>query len=187
MRGEWCYISEYFSSDFCDSILEKIDKKSFQKSNIGVYGDTLNQNYRESEITWLFEESNWDISNEIWKVQRKVNLDWFDFHIDSCENYQISKYSGDVKGHYDEHIDVFWLNPETKHRKLSMVIQLSDENDYEGGNLIIRTGNQDPDPQLMRKKGTVIFFPSFIPHKVEPVISGDRYSLVTWFTGPKWR
>jgi predicted 2-oxoglutarate/Fe(II)-dependent dioxygenase YbiX len=31
--------------------------------------------------------------------------------------------------------------------------------------------------------GTVLVFPSFMPHGVEPVTKGIRYSIVTWMVG----
>ena len=39
----------------------------------------------------------------------------------------------------------------------------------------------------LRKKGTVIVFPSFVWHRVKPVLSGTRYSLVCWSLGQPWK
>jgi predicted 2-oxoglutarate/Fe(II)-dependent dioxygenase YbiX len=36
-------------------------------------------------------------------------------------------------------------------------------------------------------KGTVLVFPSFMPHGVEPVTKGMRYSIVTWMVGPYFK
>ena len=36
-------------------------------------------------------------------------------------------------------------------------------------------------------KGSIIFFPSFMPHQVAPVTEGVRYSLVAWFVGPPFK
>ena len=41
-------------------------------------------------------------------------------------------------------------------------------------------------PEL-KKKGTVIVFPSSMWHKVEPVTKGKRYSLVAWAEGFDFR
>ncbi len=35
--------------------------------------------------------------------------------------------------------------------------------------------------------GTVLVFPSFMPHGVEPVTKGVRYSVVTWMVGPYFK
>ena len=64
-----------------------------------------------------------------------------------------------------------------KTRKLSMTIVLNDE--YEGGEFQFFN-----DKTLIKEKqGTVIIFPSYMQHRVRPIKSGIRYSLVVWFLG----
>ena len=60
-----------------------------------------------------------------------------------------------------------------------MSIILND--DFEGGDFEIY-GEESELP-----KGSVIVFPSFIEHRVAPVIKGTRYSLVAWFVGPPFK
>ena len=70
-------------------------------------------------------------------------------------------------------------------RKLSLVVQLSDPEDYEGGDLEIYTGHE---PLVVKKKkGMTAFFPSYQLHGVTPVTKGTRYSLVVWVHGPAFR
>jgi PKHD-type hydroxylase len=38
-----------------------------------------------------------------------------------------------------------------------------------------------------RKRGTLILFPSFLIHRVTPVNSGVRESMVSWISGPNFR
>mgnify|MGYP001205851066 CR=1 FL=1 len=85
-------------------------------------------------------------------------------------------------------MDSFLGSGEVSDRKLSMTIQLSDSHEYEGGNFEFRDhiSNIPPKEQL-RKKGTVLIFPSFLYHSVQPVTKGTRKSLVTWIEGPAWR
>jgi PKHD-type hydroxylase len=67
-------------------------------------------------------------------------------------------------------------------RKLTIIIQLSDEDDYEGGALeVFGTEVQ----VLPRRRGTIIAFPSFLFHRVTPVTSGIRRALVAWIGGPR--
>jgi PKHD-type hydroxylase len=40
---------------------------------------------------------------------------------------------------------------------------------------------------MARARGTVIAFPSYVLHRVTPIIAGTRKSLVVWITGPKFR
>ena len=67
-------------------------------------------------------------------------------------------------------------------RKISLSIQLTNENSYEGGDLefmINRSTIKAP-----REKGTAILFPYYITHRVTDVTKGKRNSLVFWFHGP---
>ena len=73
------------------------------------------------------------------------------------------------------------------HRKLSAIVQLTDESSYEGGNLEFFNIQEYPPTKDIRKQGSVTFFPSFIEHQATPVTKGKRYSLACWFDGPKWR
>ena len=69
-----------------------------------------------------------------------------------------------------------------KTRKISMSLVLSDPDEYEGGQLEIWGKSID-----VYKKGSIIFFPSWMPHRVTPVTKGTRYSLVMWFIGAPFK
>ena len=78
-------------------------------------------------------------------------------------------------------------------RKLSMTCQLTDGSEYKGGELEFDFRNYDPHMRDESKhriqckeilpKGSIIVFPSFVWHRVKPVTSGTRYSLVVWHLG----
>jgi PKHD-type hydroxylase len=67
------------------------------------------------------------------------------------------------------------------HRKVSIIVQLSDEKDYTGGDFQIHTGRGIQ--ALSKEKGMVAIFPSYLLHRVTPVLSGTRKSLVLWAGG----
>jgi PKHD-type hydroxylase len=95
------------------------------------------------------------------------------------EQLQLSEYNGDDEGHYDWHMD---CGKEVNTRKLSLSIQMSDPEEYEGGELNIHThAGISTAPKL---KGTVILFPSYLLHRVTKVTKGNRKSLVCWIHGP---
>lgn len=78
------------------------------------------------------------------------------------------------------------------HRKLSLVVQLSDPGDYRGGELelfALRGGSPTPESpsDATLAMGTVLVFPSFEFHRVREIHSGVRYSLVAWVSGPPFR
>jgi PKHD-type hydroxylase len=70
-------------------------------------------------------------------------------------------------------------------RKLSMSIQLSDPKDYKGSQL--QFWETQKDKNFPNSQGTAIIFPSYMLHRVTPLLSGTRYSLVTWVGGPNFK
>ena len=82
-------------------------------------------------------------------------------------------------------------------RKLSFSIQLSDPEDYEGGELEFKVNKYGSEKRgdfaldetffAPNKKGTIIIFDSRVKHRVCEVKSGVRKSLVGWVVGPRWK
>jgi len=96
---------------------------------------------------------------------------------------QIARYSSEVQGHYDWHIDLG--TGRFSRRKISLSVQLSAADAYEGGNLEFHLSGLDR--VKMRQQGTLIAFPSFLEHRVTAVTRGERFSLVAWADGPPYR
>lgn len=87
-----------------------------------------------------------------------------------------------VGGHYKPHLDIFMNSKQKFTRKLTVLAFLND--DFEGGRLFLQTGNEVYYPP--QTAGSMLVFPSFILHGVEPVTKGVRRSVVTWLVGPWW-
>jgi PKHD-type hydroxylase len=112
----------------------------------------------------------------------------WNYHWDWSESCQFTKYDGSKKQHYDWHTDAgVRINENGKVRKLSMIVALVDGSQYEGGDFEINTSSPEKEEIYVIKeakiKGTVVVFPSFVWHRVKPVTSGTRYSLVNWHQG----
>ena len=167
------------SKEKISKILNIANKTPLSNASIfSSYGPM--QNIRRSKICWLSDK--W-IKMLLWEYFLKANKA-FQIDIKNNSEMQFIEYRHNDKGHYDWHHDVNWNGQDGMDRKLSVTIQLSDSNEYVGGNFEfdeIKT-NVDFKPQ-----GTVIIFPSYLRHRVSPVTFGTRRSLVAWYYGPKWR
>lgn len=102
-----------------------------------------------------------------------------------CLRYE----SGD---HFAWHADNSSTDAPLATRKLSAVIQLSPPDSYEGGDLELAMYAPDVSgtPQTrsqLRARGLMITFPSYMLHRVAPVTSGVRHSIVAWLHGPAFR
>jgi len=65
-------------------------------------------------------------------------------------------------------------------RKLSMIVNLNDSDDYRGGELEVMSSEPIG---LTRSKGSCIFYPSYLKSKINPVMKGNKKILVAWFGG----
>jgi hypothetical protein len=97
--------------------------------------------------------------------------------------------------HFDWHIDNGVDRPPQATRKLGFTIQLSDPADYVGGDLEFAmyraddAGGQASSArrELARRRGTILVFAAFQPHRVTPVTRGVRLAIVGWLHGPAFR
>lgn len=150
-----------------------------------VAGDNTDEQVRKSKVSWLEqkEENIW-LYDKVGYIVRVLNGQFFRFDLTGfAESFQYTTYDGDGE-HYDWHMDKHYINGGVP-RKLSVIIQLSDPSEYEGGILELYTDNKPI--QMEKKKGLVVVFPSYILHRVTPVTSGTRRSLVIWTGGPAFR
>jgi len=166
---------------------EKIDElrlilntKELHDAQVGDEGGTIKLNKRRSKVFWLPKTDEFvEIYKTFQELISKCNNDFYQFRLtEMVEQIQYTVYNSSDRGYYDWHID---MGPGKARRKLSLVCQLSDPSEYEGGELQINTGNIIV---TEKEKGTVIMFPSYLLHRVTPVTKGTRRSLVLWIEGP---
>lgn len=160
--------------NYCDSL-----PKSEATVGDGVTVDEI----RKSEVSWVKNDS--DISwlyDRLGYISRKINSQFYHFNLSGfVEDFQYTTYQKD-ENHYDWHLDM--SNTSISPRKLSLVLQLSDPSEYEGGDLETLTKSQIE--VVDKKKGMIAAFPSWTLHRVTPVTKGVRKTLVVWIAGPQF-
>lgn len=189
MNGEWCYFRSYLDKDTCNKIISDAIKVQPQDAVVGQ-GTALKvvKDIRRSKVRFIQSTDPkfkylFDI---LWKTAIEANNDFFNIHITRLNFIQFAEYDSSYQGEYKEHHDVFWLNGDPfYHRKLTCVIQLSDPNTYQGGDLELTEST--PLDKECREQGSMIYFPSMFRHRATAVTRGTRYSIAAWFEGPKWR
>ena len=137
--------------------------------------------YRVSHIAWIQPnaDTRW-LFHKLAVLFASANRHYgFDL-IGFVDPLQYTKYGPEQ--HFEWHLDV-GLDL-TSARKLSMTLQLSESGDYAGGELefVCATAGEHA-----RQLGSATFFPSYLAHRVSPVQSGTRRSLVAWAYGPAFR
>ena len=140
---------------------------------------------RRSQVSWLdkTQDTAW-VFEKLANIASSLNAQYYRFDLTGFgEALQLTNYDQSEQGMYGWHLD--YGGNVTPSRKLSMVLQLTDPSQYEGGNLQIMTSGE---PTTVRKqRGLVVVFPSYVLHQVTPVTNGNRQSLVTWITGPAFK
>ena len=209
MSNYYWYFKSALTPKFCDDVIAYSNEQKEVMARTGGYlNKKLNKQEvldlkrkRNSDLVWLSEP--W-IYKEIHPYVHEANrLAGWNFEWDWTESCQFTKYK--LNQYYDWHCDSFGkifdspndINVNGKIRKLSMTCQLTDGSEYQGGELEFDFRNYDPnmrdESKHLRKaneilsKGSIIVFPSDVWHRVKPVTSGTRYSLVAWHLGRPFR
>ena len=189
------HFENVFDKATCEKIINYCKSNlSFIKGGIGgstggkqVSTDIVVKSIRDSDIAWMRNDN--DTSFIFQKIIEKTNQinNFYNFDIIGItEPIQFTSYDGNKEEHFDWHLDMG--AGYKSRRKLSLIIQLSDENDYEGGECQIEIDARDNKPTIgSRKRGSMIFFPSYLRHRITPVTFGHRYSLVSWLSGQPYR
>jgi predicted 2-oxoglutarate/Fe(II)-dependent dioxygenase YbiX len=178
---EDCYIvRDAVTPAFCDKLIQEYSKPEVEKlpPSIGEGEGSINLDIRNvarlqlplyAGIGATLTAIGLNLNHEIWKY-------------DITHSNQSEFLMYDVKGKYETHVDTFHQHSKDI-RKLTVLVFLND--DFEGGKFYIQNSHERMYPE--QKKGTVLIFPSFMPHGVEPITKGVRYSIVTWMVGPYFK
>jgi len=174
-----CILEEAFSLSECTQLVQIFS--NLDSAVGGLVAGQVDQNIRQSSLVWVPENEDYAwIEQRLARLVADVNRQKFGFALDGFEEQvQLAAYG---PGHYyDWHIDQGQGRVAAR-RKLTLSVQLSSPDDYENGALEI---NADGRPfQAPRSQGTLVAFASNRLHRVEPVTSGLRHSLVAWVHGP---
>ena len=187
-----------FTPEQCDHIIRIGQSMPPQDAKVGTAtkkketespdvesGGVNDSKKRITTISWL-PFNNQETAPMYQKIEqwvKNININHFGFDgIQITENAQYTEYPEGAfyEWHTDNDTD---MRAQPPVRKISMTCLLSNENDFEGGDLEMIDDAKRP----RMKRGHAIFFASFVRHRVTPVKKGNRKSLVMWFGGPPFK
>ena len=175
-RGELREIQKYISN------LSDSDYKHNEFEHYDGFEEKQYDKYRSCEIHYPKDSSI--LSRVGRKYFQYLNNQFYRYDLKNLFEFQLIKYY--VGGNYNWHCDYGIAPKRGMSRKLSMSIQLTPPEEYHGGELqIVDYANHTL--MIPGDIGTVIVFDSKLPHKVWPVVWGQRISLVGWANGPRLR
>ena len=181
-----------------DIVREDIDDATKDLKGAKVFSG-VQHSIRDSRVDWL-PSYHW-IVGLCYHYVLRANRDNFLYDISGFDQESMQYTSYNEGEYYNWHVDAglncfrnpgenkqenFVFEKSEEVRKLSVIVQLSDPDEYEGGEVQLMSDN-DSSFFLPKTRGTVIVFDSRTKHRVKKVISGHRQSLVGWVVGPRWK
>ncbi len=180
----------YFTNGFSKEELNKIEKDvaslQFEEATTAAGN---NKEVRSSRIKWVPQNDDWWwLYEKMANMAIEANSTLWNFDLYTIpEQIQYTEYYATENGHYDWHADI---GPDMlSKRKISITVQLSEADEYEGGDLeLFRGGSmKGPFESAPRQAGCVFIFPSYMMHRVSPVTKGVRKSFVLWLGGGHYK
>jgi PKHD-type hydroxylase len=177
----YAFWNNAFSKEECQTIINIAKDKGLIKGT--TFNHDKKKDIRDSKISWLYPIDGMDwVFRRVTDMTLNLNERFFKFDLFGLnEGFQFTNYEA-PSGKYGKHVDRAMNIPV---RKLSISIQLTNPEEYEGGELKLYEGEEET--VMDKTQGTLIIFPSYVLHEVMPVTKGTRNSLVTWVTGKQFK
>lgn len=173
-----------FSAAEVDRITAMGDALARARAELVAAQDMLGSK-RITDVSWFERnaDTQW-LYARLEGIAQQLNRQYYKYNIyaDLREALQYTIYESRQGGHYDWHVDHGAGGADA--RKISLSVQLSEPNAYQGCDLELNFG--DGTVAAPRARGTVVAFASYVLHRVSPVTAGVRKSLVAWVSGPEF-
>jgi PKHD-type hydroxylase len=192
----------FFKSALSNKICDDIISEGFSRSpGTALTGKEKPKSKVQMENVMKLRNSSTSWISEVWLnkeirpyIERANQKAGWNFNLTNVEPSQFTVYKEGqfYDWHQDSHGQLYDDKDEWNGlmRKLSVTVSLSDPQEYEGGRLEFAIDGIHPDKTLkstvkeIMPRGSIVIFPSYVWHRIQPVTKGKRYSLVQWHLGP---
>ena len=182
---DYYWFQNAFSEEELTRLYDLLESLQYQDATtIGNQDEKISE-VRSSRIKWIPQTNNWQwLYEKLFNMIEEANGTLWNFDLFGTNEFiQYTEYLASDQGHYDWHQDIGPGGPSL--RKVSLVVQLTEAEEYEGGDLQIWPGGNIW--TVPKGKGNVAIFPSYMMHRVTPMTSGVRKSLVLWAGGQHYK
>lgn len=166
------------SAEECRRVIDL--SKAFPGQAARIEGGEAERNFRDTTVHFIPHnaDTNW-LYHKFMTAAVAANDKCWQFDITGFfQDLQLLSYKADTQQHYTWHMDM-GPGPDSG-RKVSITVQLTDPDEYEGGDLELNSGKILTAP---KEAGAIVLFPAFMLHRVTPVTTGERWSIVGWVQG----
>jgi len=138
-----------------------------------IKDDKVDHSVRNTKIAWIHPgKETW------WLFDRAIMVFKSGLPFSTLQSMQYTVYHGSNKSHYTWHRDIGTGDKIMRARVNVGIVQLSSPSDYVGG--VLQLKHEDKIIDVMKTKGMVTTFPIDMEHRVTPVTSGVRKTLIMW-------
>ena len=182
--NNYYWFNNAFTADELSTIESMTSDLGWEIAKVGQDNTLKESEYRKSRVKWCPHTTEWSwVYEKLHNMFVEANEQMWKFDLTHMrEAIQYTEYYGSQEGGYEWHMDC-GIGIQNQ-RKLSVTVQLSHPDEYEGGDLEFNLGNTLSAPRL---QGAAVVFPSFYLHRVTPVTKGTRKSFVLWVGGEPYK
>ena len=138
-----------------------------------IKDDKVDHSIRNTKIAWVNPNTETH-----WLFDRAIVIFSSSLPFGTLQSMQYTVYRGEDNSHYTWHRDIGTGDKIMRARVNVGIVQLSNPSDYVGG--VLQLKHEDQIIDVMKTKGMVTTFPIDMLHRVSPVTSGVRKTLIMW-------
>jgi len=173
-------ITDFIDPAVCADLISDAKRSSALPAEVTKSKGRIDLDMRRTSRLFLSPEKEQQITGYLQELKPRLE-NHFHVRLSGVESFQFLLYrEGDFYKRHADKNDRADTPAYIKARRVSIVIFLNDEAvGYTGGTL--RVWNLSGPDRVQGQTGKVVAFPSEMMHEVEPVQSGERYSIVSWY------
>ena len=175
----------YSVTKFPEDLIKDILRNKENNLTKGNINDASGLTKRNSSVSWIKDRT---LCQRVFSVIKDKTSDFSNLYLDNIEPLQYSEY--DTSQEYGWHQDVY-NTPYTDGRIRKMSFSIFVNENFEGGEFDLEIHGPDAKPRYIsewkRSNENCVIFNSDMWHRVRPVKSGIRKSIVGWLLGPAIR
>lgn len=170
---------ELLSAAECDALIAELRRSAEEQAPVYGLGEraAVHSLARRTTLLTASPDVRASVSSTFERLRQTLS-DEFEVPLTRFEEPQFLRYTtGDYfVAHQDGNTPI--IVDDSRHRRVSVILFLSEPASYSGGDLVIHQPAKELAPA---GRGTVLAFRSELTHEVTPVTAGERYTVVTWY------
>lgn len=181
MKHDWIALKNLYDKDELDALRLELEPVLNTEPVYSGAPET-----KKTSIVKYCELGQVKMLDKFKSVTLDINSSIFGFDIFELSSYtqlHHATYRSEIKGEYGWHTD--GVKHEPFDIKLTAILNISKE--MFGGGELCFFQNYETDIEDFSHPGSIVVFPSYIPHCVKPVTKGKRETLTLFVTGPTWK